>query len=42
MKIIMTGKNIEITDGLRAAVEDKIGKLDKYFAICFCLLFGKF
>lgn len=32
MKIIMTGKNIEITDGLRAAVEDKIGKLDKYFA----------
>lgn len=32
MKIIITGKNIEITEGLKAAVEDKIGKLDKYFS----------
>ena len=25
------GKNIEVTPGLRAAVEDKIGKLERYF-----------
>ena len=31
MKDIILGKNIEVTDGLRAAVEDKIGKLEKYF-----------
>ena len=32
MKFIIIGKNIEVTEGLRAAVEDKIGKLEKYFA----------
>ena len=31
MKIIIVGRNIEVTPGLRTAVEDKIGKLDKYF-----------
>ena len=31
MKFIIVGKNIEVTEGLRAAVEDKIGKLEKYF-----------
>jgi len=31
MKFIISGKNIEITHGLRSAVEDKIGKLEKYF-----------
>ena len=31
MKFIIIGKNIEVTPGLRAAVEDKIGKLEKYF-----------
>ena len=31
MKFIISGKNIDITDGLRGAVEDKIGKLEKYF-----------
>ncbi len=31
MKFIISGKNIEITPGLRSAVEDKIGKLEKYF-----------
>ena len=31
MKFIISGKNIEITQGLRSAVESKIGKLDKYF-----------
>ena len=32
MKFIILGKNIDVTDGLRSAVEDKIGKLEKYFA----------
>lgn len=31
MKYIISGKNIEITPGLRSAVEDKIGKLERYF-----------
>ena len=31
MKFIIVGKNLEVTEGLRAAVEDKIGKLKKYF-----------
>ncbi|MBD5482756.1 MAG: ribosome-associated translation inhibitor RaiA [Lachnospiraceae bacterium] len=31
MKFIILGKNIEVTEGLRSAVEDKIGKLEKYF-----------
>lgn len=32
MKITIRGKNIEVTPGLRNAVESKIGKLEKYFA----------
>jgi len=32
MKFIISGKNIDVTDGLRSAVQDKIGKLEKYFA----------
>ena len=31
MKFIIVGRNIEVTPGLRAAVEEKIGKLEKYF-----------
>ncbi len=31
MKFVIVGKNIEVTPGLRSAVEDKIGKLEKYF-----------
>ncbi|MBO7339174.1 MAG: ribosome-associated translation inhibitor RaiA [Lachnospiraceae bacterium] len=31
MKFIILGRNLEVTPGLKAAVEDKIGKLDKYF-----------
>ncbi len=31
MKFIISGKNINVTDGLRTAIEDKIGKLEKYF-----------
>ena len=31
MNITISGKNIEITDGLRAAVNEKLGKLERYF-----------
>lgn len=31
MHFIITGKNIDVTPGLKSAVEDKIGKLEKYF-----------
>ncbi len=31
MKFIISGKNIDVTPGLKAAVESKIGKLEKYF-----------
>ena len=31
MKFIISGKNIEVTQALRNAVEEKIGKLEKYF-----------
>jgi len=32
MRFIITGRNIDITEGLRSAVEDKLGKLDRFFA----------
>ena len=31
MKFIIIGRNIDVTPGLTSAVEDKLGKLDKYF-----------
>ena len=31
MKFIIVGRNLEVTPALRSAVEDKIGKLAKYF-----------
>ena len=31
MRYTITGRNIEETQGLREAVEDKLGKLEKYF-----------
>ena len=31
MKFIISGKNITVTDGLRTGVEDKLGKLERYF-----------
>ena len=31
MKITMTGKQIELTDGLKQRIEDRFSKLDKYF-----------
>ena len=31
MKCIISGKNITVSQGLRTAVEDKLGKLERYF-----------
>ena len=31
MKMIISGKNIDVTPGLRSAVEAKLGKLERYF-----------
>lgn len=31
MRFTITGKNIEVTEGLRSAIYEKIGKLDKFF-----------
>lgn len=31
MRYIITGRNVEVTEGLKSAVHEKIGKLEKYF-----------
>lgn len=31
MKFIISGKNIEVTPGLRSTIEKKLGKLERYF-----------
>ncbi|RGY99831.1 ribosome-associated translation inhibitor RaiA [Clostridium sp. AM58-1XD] len=31
MRYVITGRNIEVTPALKSAVEDKIGKLERYF-----------
>ena len=31
MRYIISGKNLDITEGLRSAVTDKLGKLERYF-----------
>ncbi len=31
MRYIITGRNIEVTEGLKSAVHEKVGKLEKYF-----------
>ena len=31
MKFIISGKNIDVTEGLKTAIQDKLGKLEKYF-----------
>ena len=32
MRFVIVGRNIEVTDGLKEAVEEKLGKLDRFFA----------
>ena len=32
MRFIISGKNIEVTEGIRSAIEHKLSKLDKYFS----------
>ncbi len=31
MKFVIVGKNVEVTDNLKSTVEEKIGKLERYF-----------
>ena len=31
MRYIISGKNIEVTEGLKGAIYEKLGKLEKYF-----------
>lgn len=31
MHFIISGKNIEVTEGLQTAIQDKLGKLERYF-----------
>ena len=31
MRYIISGKNIDVTEGLRSAITDKLGKLERYF-----------
>lgn len=31
MNFIISGKNIDVTDGLKSAVQEKLGKLERYF-----------
>ena len=31
MRFTISGKNIEVTEGLRSAITDKLGKLERYF-----------
>lgn len=31
MRFIITGRNIDVTEGLKSAIYDKLGKLEKYF-----------
>lgn len=32
MRFIITGRNIDVTEGLKSSVEEKLGKLDRFFA----------
>lgn len=31
MRFIISGKNIDVTEGLRSVIEEKLGKLERYF-----------
>ena len=32
MKFVIVGKNVDVTPALRSNIEEKIGKLEKYFS----------
>ena len=32
MKFTITGRNVEVTESLKAAVQEKLGKLDRFFS----------
>ncbi|MCR4892223.1 MAG: ribosome-associated translation inhibitor RaiA [Lachnospiraceae bacterium] len=32
MRFVISGKNLDVSDGLRTAVEDKLGKLSRFFS----------
>ncbi len=32
MRIIITGRNMDVTEGLRSAINEKLGKLERFFA----------
>lgn len=32
MRFIITGRNVVVTDGLRTAIEEKLGRLEKFFS----------
>ena len=32
MNFVISGKKLEVTDGLRTAIQEKLGKLERYFA----------
>ena len=31
MRYVITGRNLDVTEGLKSAIYDKIGKLERYF-----------
>ena len=33
MNLVISGKNLDITEGLRSAIEEKIGKLERYYSL---------
>ena len=38
MRYIISGKNLDITEGLRSAVMEKLGKLERYFTPDTCFV----
>ena len=40
MNFIISGKNIEVTEGIRAAIEEKLGRLDTVSYTHLCIFCG--
>ena len=36
MKFIISGKNIEVTEGIKAAIEEKLGRLEQRVKVRAC------